>query len=71
MDYRDAQRAGRQSRSRNPTTSRRRSVGDLVTPSLTSGEAGPLDDLTDAPRTAGVLPPSHAYSAIKDMAPTW
>ena len=70
MDYRDAQRAGRQSRSRNPTTSRRRSVGDLVTPSLTSDEAGPLDDLTDAPRTAGVLPPLHAYAAIKDMAPT-
>ena len=70
MDYRDAQRAGRQSRNRNPTTSRRGSAGDLVTSGLEAEAAGPLAETTRTQRTAGLSPKEHAYTEIRDVAPT-
>ncbi len=73
MDYREAQRAGRQSRQRDPATSRRRSVGDLVDLGLAPVATGDLADTAGTagtPRTVGVPQKGQSYTAIRDMAPT-
>ncbi len=70
MDYREAQRAGRQSRQRDPATSRRRSVGDLVDLGLAPVATGDLADTAGTPRTVGMPHKGQSYTAIRDMAPT-
>lgn len=70
MDFRDAQRAGRQSRQRDLTTSRRRSVGDLVTSGLAQDAASDLADAVSTQRTVGLPPKEQSDTAIREMAPT-